>query len=115
MPLVGESSWDAYVAKTGGSTQYTLSTHDWAPAARYLQIQCLSSRTFSTSGTSLSGAEAHIQQYSRRVPGQNFDQDISITPPWNYEAWDGTMTGVVWYLQVNRGFGAYRLNIGEWA
>jgi hypothetical protein len=41
MPLIGESSWDAYPAKKNSNTQYTLSTHDWPPAARYLKIQCL--------------------------------------------------------------------------
>jgi hypothetical protein len=115
MPLVGESSWDAYTSKKDGSTQYTLSTHDWPPAARYLKIECLSSKAYATSGSFSSGGEAHIQKYSRRVPGQNFDQDIYISPPWNYEAWDPTMTGVVWYIQVNRGYAAYRLSIGQWS
>src|SRR3954452_12342007 len=110
MPLIGESSWDAYLAKKNSNTQYTLSTHDWPPAARYLKIQCLTSMASSFDSGFLSGGGAHIQRYSRRVPGQNFDQDIAISPPWDYEAWDNTMTGVVWYLQVNRGFAAFRLN-----
>lgn len=114
MQLVDESAWDAYLSrgKSGGS--FTLSTHDWPPAGRYLKIQCLSSHVKDTDGNFLSGGEAHIQGYWRRTAG-NFDQYVGIPSPWNYEAWDPAMTGVIWYLQAHRGFVSYRLSIGLWA
>jgi hypothetical protein len=86
MTLVDEGSWDAWVSKKSGALQYTYSAHDWVPAGRYLKIDCLSSKAYSTDGNFTSGGEAHIHSYWRRTSG-NFDQQIFITPPWNYEAW----------------------------
>jgi len=114
MTLIDEAAWDAYASKKSGNIQYTYSAHDWAPAGRYLKIESLSTSVYSTDNNFLSGGGAHIHSYWRRTGG-NFDQQIFIPSPWNYEAWDYTMTGVVWYIQVNRGFVAYRLNIGLWA
>jgi hypothetical protein len=112
MPLVGESSWDVYSFDTGNH-EHTWSAHDWDPGARYLKIQCLNTSLYSTDGRLLAGGEAHIRSYSHRVG--NHDEDVQVAPPWNYEAWDTTMTGVVWYTQVNRGFISFRLSIGDWA
>lgn len=114
MQLVDEFAWDAWYSRGTSGGNFTLSAHDWAPAGRYLKIECLGTGVKSTDGNFFSGGEAHIQGYWRRTSG-NFDQYIGVASPWNHEAWDPTMTGVIWYLQAHRGIVTYRLSIQLWA